>query len=94
MQIQLLNLHTGKCLNLFVSSPAFRGTGYMTIENKFKHMKKYIGIAAAFCIIMGFGMIHGSYKNAEIYGGSLIGIGSLILLYLLYSSGKKEEQED
>ncbi len=54
-------------------------------------MKKALGILAAICIVMGFGMIHGSYKNAEVYGGSLIGLGSLYLLFILYSSGKKKE---
>ncbi len=54
-------------------------------------MKKKLGIVAAICIVLGFGMIHGSYPNAEIYGGSLIGLGSLYLLFALYNSGKKEE---
>ncbi len=52
-------------------------------------MKKKLGITAAMFIVLGFGMIHGSYKNAEIYGSSLIGIGSLYLLILLYRSNKK-----
>ncbi|WP_158027274.1 hypothetical protein [Labilibacter marinus] len=56
-------------------------------------MKKNIGIVAAILIIVGFGMIHGSYNNAEIYGGSTIGVGSIALLYLLYTSGKKNEEE-
>ncbi len=56
-------------------------------------MKTKLGITAAMFIVLGFGMIHGSYNNAEIYGGSLIGIGSFYLLYLLYSNGKKEKQE-
>jgi hypothetical protein len=30
--------HTGK--SLLVSSPTFRGTGYLIIENKYKHVKR------------------------------------------------------
>ncbi len=55
-------------------------------------MKKKLGIIAVIFIILGFGMIHGSYKNAEIYGGSLIGLGSIYLLFILYTSGKKEDE--
>ncbi len=57
-------------------------------------MKKYLGIIAAILIVLGFGMIHGSSKNAEIYGGSLIGIGSLTLLVLLYISGKNAKNKE
>lgn len=53
-------------------------------------MKRGLGITAVVLVIIGFGMIHGSYKNAEIYGSSLIGLGSIYLLYLLYTSGKKK----
>ncbi|SMO50810.1 hypothetical protein SAMN06265379_10271 [Saccharicrinis carchari] len=56
-------------------------------------MKRSIGIIGAVAIVIGFGMIHGSYKNAEIYGGSLIGLGCVILLYLLYTSGKDKNKE-
>ncbi len=59
---------------------------------KEKYMKKTFSIIAVIFVIMGFGMIHGSYKNAEIYGGSLIGIGSLYLLIILYISKKKIEE--
>ncbi|MGQ1786875.1 MULTISPECIES: hypothetical protein [unclassified Saccharicrinis] len=55
-------------------------------------MKKTFGITAALFIVLGFGMIHGSYKNAEIFGGSLIGLGSLTLMYLLYASGKNKNK--
>ncbi len=57
-------------------------------------MRKKLSIVAVIFIILGFGMIHGSYKNAEIYGGSLIGLGSIYLLFVLYTSGKKEKEED
>lgn len=56
-------------------------------------LKRTIGIIGAIAIVMGFGMIHGSYKNAEIYGGSFIGLGCVILLYLLYTSGNRRKQE-
>lgn len=55
-------------------------------------MKKTVGIVSAIFIVLGFGMIHGSYNNAEIYGGSLIGIGSIVLMYLLYASGKNNKE--
>ncbi|MCW3805863.1 hypothetical protein [Plebeiibacterium marinum] len=55
-------------------------------------MKRTLGIIAAILIVLGFGTIHGSYSNAEIIGGSLIGMGSLYLLFVLYTSGKKEDQ--
>ncbi len=67
----------------------FFGGFHVAIERK--NMKKKLGIVAAICIVLGFGMIHGSYPNAEIYGGSLIGLGSLYLLFALYNSGKKKE---
>ncbi|GAF05350.1 hypothetical protein [Saccharicrinis fermentans] len=56
-------------------------------------MKKTLGITAAIFIVLGFGMIHGSYKNAEIYGGSLIGLGSMVLMYLLYTSGSSKNED-
>ncbi len=56
-------------------------------------MKKTLAIIAVLFVIMGFGMIHGSYKNAEIYGSSLIGIGSLYLLIILYISNKKHTKQ-
>jgi hypothetical protein len=54
-------------------------------------MKQKLGITAVVFIILGFGMIHGSAKYSEITGGSLIGIGSLYLLYLLYTSGRNNK---
>ncbi len=56
-------------------------------------MKRIFGIAGALFVVLGFGMIHGSYNNAEIYGGSIIGLGCIILLYLLYTSRNNNTEE-
>jgi len=53
-------------------------------------MKRKFGITAAIFIVIGFGMIHGSSKERELFGIGLIGLGCVYLLYLLYSSKQKK----
>lgn len=55
-------------------------------------MKKKFGITAAIFIVLGFGMIHGSSRERELFGIGLIGLGCIYLLYLLYSSNQKKNK--
>jgi hypothetical protein len=55
-------------------------------------MKTRFGIVAVLFIILGFGMVHGSPSMVPVAIG-LMGIGIVYLLFLLFSSRRKRENE-
>lgn len=56
-------------------------------------LKKILIITAILFIIIGFGIIHVHNQIVEYLGSTLIGIGTIYFLFLLFKSTKKSNTD-